>query len=170
MSRYVGSQKLDWVLAPGDAIKRTDLHDLYGGTRQGGISASTTTPTVLLFTVAGHAIAERKSANWSHSNHGYRDRWEDSEKRVYLYCGMGQDGDQDPLWSGNRAILHHHSEGRDIRLFTPNSGTVKYVGRFFIDLKKPYLVDRAPDRLGVERSVIQFRLHPYGEIADWFRG
>lgn len=161
------SQKLNWVLEPGDSIKRTELHDLYGGTRQGGISVSTSTPTVMLFTVAGHAIAE--SMNWSHANHGYRDKWETAEGNVYLYCGMGQIGDQNPFRTGNRAILNHLSEGRDLRLFTPNAGTIRYVGRFVIDQNNPYLIDTAADRLGALRKVIQFRLRPFGEIAKWFR-
>ena len=156
MTKNVSSQKLNWTLDPGDAISRVQLHDEYGGTRQGGISSSTTTPTVLLFTVPGHIVA------------GYIDRWESSERKVYLYCGMGQDGDQDPLRSGNRAILNHAREGRDLRLFTPNSGRVRYVGRFYLDEAEPYRLDRSPDRLGRMRTVIQFRLKPFGPIADWF--
>jgi hypothetical protein len=167
--KHTKSQKLNWLLEPGDSIKRAELHDLYGGTRQGGISGSTTTPTVMLFTVAGNATASRQSLNWSHTNHGYRDKWETSEGQVYLYCGMGQIGDQDPLRGGNRAILNHQTEGRDLRLFTPNSGTVRYVGRFMIDQNNPYLFDTAPDRLGSLRKVIQFRLRPFGDIAKWFR-
>jgi hypothetical protein len=167
VTKNVSSQKLNWTLDPGDEVLRVRLHDEYGGTRQGGISSSNTTPTVLLFTVPGHKVAET-SLNWSHTNHGYVDRWEGTERKVYLYCGMGQDGDQDPLWSGNRAILNHAREGRDLRLFTPNSGKVQYVGRFYVDETQPYRLDKASDRHGRMRTVIQFRLKPYGPIADWF--
>ena len=166
--KTVGTHKLNWIYEPGDEVTRVELHDRYGGTRQGGISSSTTTPTVLLFTVPGHLIGE-SSLNWSHTNHGYTDRWEDEQRQVYLDCGMGQDGDQDPLWSGNRAILQHGREGRDLRLFTPSSGIVRYVGRFYVDEHQPYRIDRAADRNGAMRAVIQFRLKPYGLIAAWFR-
>lgn len=31
---------MDWQLDPGEVIKRTELHDAFGGGRQGGISPS----------------------------------------------------------------------------------------------------------------------------------
>lgn len=39
----------DWHLEPGDLIKRTELHTRYGGSGQGGIAGSATTPNVLIF-------------------------------------------------------------------------------------------------------------------------
>lgn len=38
-----------WNLEPGYLIRRRDLHDRYGGRRQGGIGPSATTPNVLIF-------------------------------------------------------------------------------------------------------------------------
>ena len=42
--------RVDWTLRPGEAVSRSDVHDRYGGVRQGGISPSSTSPNVLLFT------------------------------------------------------------------------------------------------------------------------
>ena len=70
----------DWDLQPGDIIKRIDLHDRFGGARQGGIAPSRTTRNILIFTdpVSGHT-------------HGYDDRWDGP---LLLYVGEGQRGDQ----------------------------------------------------------------------------
>ena len=40
-----GSGSDAWDLTPGESIRRVELHDRYGGARQGGIAGSATTPT-----------------------------------------------------------------------------------------------------------------------------
>lgn len=104
-----------WSLAPGDRIRRKELHDRYGGRRQGGIGPSATTPNVLIFT--DPTVGQ---------THGYLDRWEGD---IFRYVGEGQRGNQ-TMDQGNRAILEHVDHDRAIRLFEGSSGDVTYVGEF----------------------------------------
>jgi hypothetical protein len=53
-----------WHLSPGDTIVRTELHDLYGGSRQGGTIPSRTSPNIFLF-------LDKKVGG----AHGYFDGW-----------------------------------------------------------------------------------------------
>lgn len=54
----------DWLLAPGESIRRIDLHELYGGRRQGGIGPSASTPNVLVRSAPTTALRWRGEANW----------------------------------------------------------------------------------------------------------
>src|SRR5437764_924541 len=47
----IADDDLTWTLQPGDAVRRTELHRIYGGSNYGGMAPSTTTPNVLLFSV-----------------------------------------------------------------------------------------------------------------------
>jgi hypothetical protein len=140
-----------WGLEPGESIRRKDLHDEYGGKRQGGISPSNSTPNVMVFTdpETGH-------------QHGYLDRWEEG---ILHYTGEGQTGPQ-VLAHGNLQILNHDAAGRALRVFEGSSGEVTYVGRFELD-DPPYYTARAPEsgNSGKLRSVIMFRLRPIDEGA-----
>jgi hypothetical protein len=69
-----------WGLAPGDPIKRTTLHERFGGSGRGGMAPSASTPNVLIFT-------DPKVGN----QHGYYDGW---VADVFHYTGWGQRGDQ----------------------------------------------------------------------------
>jgi len=102
-----------WGLRPGDTVARTKLHDRYGGSRQGGIAPSATSPNVLIFTDPA-----------SGRQHGYFDEWHDD---TLYYTGEGQRGDQE-MTHGNRAILEHVAEARTLRLFEGSKGTVQYLG------------------------------------------
>lgn len=93
----------DWTLDRGQKIKRTELHRLFGGKRQGGISPSAQSPNVFVF--SDSASGER---------HGYRDNWKTDG--CFHYTGEGQRGDQ-RMVSGNRAILEAARDGRALRLF-----------------------------------------------------
>ncbi len=144
-----------WELEPGDAIRRTELHDRYGGGRQGGIAPSRSTPNVLIFTDP-HAGTP----------HGYiYDGWDSVDATLFRYTGEGQQGDQ-RMVSGNRAILEHADEGRALRVFKGVRGQVQYLGEFKLD-RNPYEVRRAPaSGGGVDRDVIVFRLRPESAAAD----
>jgi transcriptional regulator with XRE-family HTH domain len=136
-----------WDLRPGDQIRRTELHDRYGGSRQGGIAPCRDTPNVLIFTdpAVGH-------------EHGYYDQWEDDD--VFLYYGEGQVGDQQ-LDRGNRAILDHRKNGKALRVFEGSSGVVRYAGEFAIAYGRAYEWGRAPSTGGGPmRRVVIFRLVP----------
>ena len=64
-----------WHLSPGDHIPRTELHQRYGGSGQGGIAPSTRSSCVLIFSdpAAGQ-------------QHGYMDFW---DGQVLNYYGEG---------------------------------------------------------------------------------
>jgi hypothetical protein len=133
-------------------LKRVDLHQQYGGRRQGGIGPSRVTPNVLLFTdpAKGH-------------QHGYFDGW--GADGCYHYTGEGQVGDQ-KMTQGNLAILKHKEDGRALRLFRgrPN-GMCEYLGEFGLAGDHPYYLTEAPETGGGPvRSVIMFRLMPIAAL------
>ncbi|MFE3106692.1 restriction endonuclease [Kitasatospora indigofera] len=138
----------NWGIEPGQRIRRVELHETYGGRRQGGIGPSRVTPNVLLFTdpATGH-------------KHGYFDGWGDDG--CYHYAGEGQVGDQ-RMAQGNLAILKHKEEGRALRLFRGvASGIVEYVGEFQLaDHDSWYQTDAPEAGGGPVRRVIMFRLQP----------
>jgi hypothetical protein len=82
----------EWTLLPGAKIRRTDLHDQFGGGgRPTGISPSAQTPSVFIF-----------SDSETGDRHGYIDSWK--SEGCFHYTGEGQRGDQ-RMVGGNRAIL-----------------------------------------------------------------
>lgn len=141
-----------WTVKPGDVVVRRELHEQYGGRRQGGIGPSRVTLNVLLFTdpVKGH-------------QHGYFDGWGDDG--CYHYSGEGQVGDQ-RMVQGNLAILNHRVDGRALRLFRAvQPQGMQYMGEFELDEKVPFYLTDAPETgNGPVRSVIMFRLRPRGEV------
>ncbi len=138
-------QGSDWHLAPGDLVRRVDLHARYGGSKQNGISPCRESPNILIFT-------EESSGRF----HGYTDRW--AEDGTFWYTGEGQRGDQGFV-RGNRAILDHVAQGRHLRLFDGASGEVRYVGEFILDELQPFSYSQAPETgNGPMRQVIQFHL------------
>lgn len=105
-----------WTLTPGASIKRRELHQLFGGGWQGGISPSAISPNVFIF-----------SDPDSGERHGYFDTWKDDG--CFHYTGEGQRGDQEMV-RGNRAILDASKEGRALRVFFADGATVTYQGRW----------------------------------------
>lgn len=141
---------MEWALQPGDPVRRTLLHEKYGGRRQGGIGPSAQTPNVLLFTDSD-----------SGEQHGYVDQWETAD--TLLFVGEGQRGDQ-RMQQGNAAILRHRSDGRALRVFQGARGLIQYVGRFEVDEFEPWQYAQAPETGGgPNRRVIVFRLHRVDE-------
>jgi len=104
-----------WQLRPGDTIRRKNLHDMYGGIRQGGISPSRVSPNIFIF-------SDRRAGD----QYGYFDHWVGEE---FHYAGHGQRGDQE-MTRGNLAILRHEKEGRALRVFGGVRGEVRYIGEF----------------------------------------
>jgi hypothetical protein len=136
-----------WTLYPGDRIRRTELHDRYGGSGQSGISPSRTTPNILIFT-------DPRSGE----RHGYFDHWASDDS--FHYTGEGQRGDQ-TMTKGNLAILNHRADSRALRVFRGATGTVQYVGEFVLDELEPYTVETAPSTgNGPPRRVFRFHLLP----------
>jgi hypothetical protein len=135
-------------LKPGEVIKRTELHERYGGRRQGGISPSKQSPNVFVFTDAARGVL-----------HGYvYDGWR--RDGFYHYTGEGQRGDQ-RMAQGNRAIRDHQAEGRTLHVFDSSAGVANYMGEFqYVD---HYLGDAPETGEGPIRSVIVFRLQPLND-------
>lgn len=130
-------------LRPGDEVKRTELHERYGGRRQGSISPSKQSPNVFLFT------DQTRGALHGYIYDGQR------EDGFYHYTGEGQLGDQ-RMAQGNRAIRDHKEEGRELHLFDAGSGMASYVGEF--EYFDHYAADAPETGEGEIRAVIVFRL------------
>jgi hypothetical protein len=149
LSRAAGSAN-EWKLAPGQAIRRVELHSRYGGSRQGGTSPSRSSPNIFLFldkTVA--------------AEHGYYDGW--AGNHLY-YTGHGQTGDQE-FHRGNLAVLKSSESGKALRVFRGARGAVTYLGEFALDPARPWFRMEAPEsRSDATRQVIVFRLLPVGAV------
>ena len=131
----------DGQFQPGNVYRRADLHRVWGGQRQGGISTPSKASYALLFT------------GDSGNQYGYQDEWLDPE--TYGYCGEGQEGDQE-LVRGNWAIAERSP---DIHLFkSAKDGFVEYVHQMFY---ADHFYKRGVDKLGRERELVIFRLRKY---------
>ncbi|KPN71990.1 YDG/SRA domain-containing protein [Neisseria sp. 83E34] len=136
-------------LKPNAIIKRSELHDKFGGSRQSGISPSSKSNNVFIFTNPEHG-----------EEHGYYDSWRE-DGRVLHYSGEGQNGNQE-MKRGNKAILQHKNDNRALRVFqnTEKAGYVRYVGEFQIDEKAPYSVKQEHStNNGPQRNVFIFHLN-----------
>lgn len=130
-------------LEPGNTTSRVSLHERLGGRRQGGISPSSKSPNVFLFTDQARGVL-----------HGYI---YDGQRKdgLFHYTGEGQFGDQ-RMVQGNRAIRDHREEGRELHVFDARAGTATYIGEFeYVD---HYTADAPESGGGKIRSVIVFRL------------
>ena len=121
--------------------RRADIHEPYGGQRYGGIATPRSIKSVLLFTSdAGQ-------------QHGYRDEYRDDG--VFWYTGEGQLGDM-TMTAGNRAILEHRDDGKDLRVFESiRTGFVRYLGSAEC---LGFHVETRPDRNGDDRKAFVFHL------------
>ncbi len=139
-------------LIPGQLYRRQELHDRYGGQRQGGISMPKNWPVIFLF------------SSPRGEEFGYKDGW--TEDGFYIYTGEGQKGDM-TLTRGNAAIARHVEEGKDLHLFESGRegiprGWVRYVGQMVC---VGYEWTEGPDQRGCMRKVIRFRLMPVGDLT-----
>ena len=96
--------------------RQRDLHDIYGGNRQSGISPCSEYPIIFLFTSEEGV------------EYGYDDKWENDS--IFVYTGEGQIGDMEMV-RGNKSLRSHKEDGRNLHLFKKmKSGTYKYLGEF----------------------------------------
>jgi len=138
---------VDWDIQVGETLQRTELHDRWGGGRYGGMEPSVKANSVFLFTNPSKGEA-----------FGYRyDGWH--ADGTFRYTGDGQVGDQSPSEGGNKALLDAADRGRTIRLFRSQGRDTTYLGEFTL-ADDPYDIAEAPDREGLLRSVLVFRLTP----------
>lgn len=123
--------------------RQKQIHGVFGGQQQGGISTPKDHPLVIAFT--GEAGV----------SHGYRDFWDNDE--VFHYFGEGQVGDMKYV-AGNRAIGEHAKDGKMLVVFQMmgKGRPYRYLGRFMC--QSSYVQPGTPDREGQPRSAIVFRL------------
>lgn len=121
--------------------RRTDIHALYGGQRQGGISTPASVDAIFLFTSpSGEA-------------HGYSDGFRDDG--AFWYTGEGQLGDM-TMQKGNKAILNHKENGKDIYLFEyTKQAHVRLIDRVECI---GHHVEQRPDTEGNTREAFIFHL------------
>ena len=86
------------MFTPGKKYKRKEIHNEYGGNRQGGIAPCSSHPYIFIFT------------GKSGTQHGYEDGWHDN---IFYYTGEGQSGDME-FKRGNKALLNHSSNNNKI--------------------------------------------------------
>ncbi len=124
--------------------KRSELHDVYGGNRQRGISNCADNNLLFIFT------------NPHKGEDVYVDKWEGDS---FYYSGEGRVGDM-TFTGGNLSIKNHEANGKEIHLFeadknTKNRGYWRYVDQLrFVELKNY----RNLDDNGDERQAFQFVL------------
>lgn len=131
--------------------RRADIHEVYGGQMQGGISTPADAPFVFIFT--GDAGEQ----------HGYRDGWQEDHE-TFLYTGEGQKGDM-TFKAGNRAIRDHAADGKAILLFKAlgKGKPVEFMGEFVCagwEMIDSHDIDK------LERKAIQFHLVRADAVAE----
>lgn len=119
--------------------RKQDIHAIYGGNPQSGISNSSKFPYIFIFSgKSGH-------------QHGYKDGWENPN--VFSYTGEGQAGDMQFI-RGNLALRDHKQNGRRVFLFESDGrGSAKFIAEvevFDIDAFETH------DTLGNTRTGIKF--------------
>lgn len=121
--------------------RKADIHDVYRGQAQGGISTLKGQPFVFIFTSNAGV------------QHGYHDEFRDNGQ--FWYTGEGQEGDM-KMVSGNKAIRDHEKEGKTIHLFEyTRKAHVKYLGKAtYVDHHE----ELRPDKHGDMRLVYIFHL------------
>ena len=126
----------------GKSYKRKELHDLYGGNRQSGICPCSDYPFIFIFSGS------------SGGQYGYEDGWDN--ENIFRYSGEGQVGDME-FTRGNRSILNHKEDGKNIYLFekTSNSGYWEFIDELVYISYDYYLTS---DRDGNKRNGIRFNL------------
>ena len=97
--------------------RRKDIHEVYGGQEQGGISTPRGSAAIFLFTAQTGA------------DYGYKDGW--NSNGLFLYTGEGQIGDME-FSRGNRAIRDHGANGKTLHLFKSlgKGRDYEYLGQF----------------------------------------
>jgi len=127
---------------PGKEYKRSEIHDIFGGNRQRGISVSKDNPVIFIF------------SGKSGVNYGYEDGWQD--ETIFYYTGEGQVGDQD-FKEGNKALRDHLVNGKNLLLFekSEKSGFYEFINQFNCT---GYHIKQGPDKNGQTRMIIKFEL------------
>jgi 5-methylcytosine-specific restriction protein A len=133
----------------GSIYRRRDIHDQFGGSRQGGIAPCARFPYIFIF------------SGQSGQLHGYRDGWDNH--KVFSYTGEGQSGDM-RFVKGNLALKDHVQNRKRVFLF---EGAERSHVKFICELE---LFDfdffETHDTAGEKRQAIRFFLKKRGEVLD----
>lgn len=121
--------------------RKAEIHEIFKGQAQGGISTPKDFPVVFIFTSdAGE-------------QHGYRDEYRDDG--VFWYTGEGQVGPM-KMEAGNKAILEHAKNNKILNVFEyTRKAHVRFLGTAEC---LGYHEEIRPDREGQDRSVFVFHL------------
>ena len=120
--------------------RKSEIHSVFGGQAQGGISTPKNHPFIFIFT------------SDSGVQHGYRDEYVDG---LFWYTGEGQVGDMQMI-KGNKAILNHIQDNKTIHLFEyTRKAYVRYVGEAEC---LGYETQIRPDSNGNSRKAFVFQL------------
>ena len=121
--------------------RKSEIHEIYGGQRQGGISTPSKSKNIFIFT----------SDNGK--QYGYKDEYQ--KDGLFWYTGEGQIGDME-IKGGNKAIFNHMREGKTLHLFEyTKKAYVRYIG--ITEYVDSHLENR-PDNNGNFRKAIIFHL------------
>ena len=135
-----------WDIPIGARIPRKEIHDRFGGVREGGISP-------VLEKSKNIMIFSHPRAN---AEHGYEpDVWLDDD--TFLYCGEGPSGDQQMI-RYNKSVLKHAEKDKVLRVFDGTRGEVTYKGAFALDSEDPWFHKDSIGFDGSPRKVIMFRM------------
>ena len=135
-----------WDIPIGARIARKEIHDRFGGVREGGISP-------VLEKSKNIMIFSHPRAN---AEHGYEpDVWLDDD--TFLYCGEGPSGDQQMI-RYNKSVLQHAEKDKVLRVFDGTRGEVTYKGAFALDSEDPWFHKDSIGFDGSPRKVIMFRM------------
>lgn len=133
--------------------KRSDLHDQYGGNRQGGIANCANHPLIFIFT------------GKTGEQYGYEDGWD--EDNFFHYTGEGQKGDM-TFSKGNMAILKHQENKKQVFLFEDQG---KGLWRFIDQLELvDFIYFPIPVNSEKPRQGIKFKLKSATEKSKNARG
>ncbi|MTI15572.1 HNH endonuclease [Sansalvadorimonas verongulae] len=121
--------------------RRSEIHGIYRGQAQGGISTPKEHPVVFVFTSDEGA------------KHGYKDEYR--EDGIFWYTGEGQKGPM-RMESGNKAIRDHKKNNKTLHIFEyTKRAYVRYVG---VAECIGFHEEQRPDNDGMMRSVFIFHL------------
>ena len=125
----------------GETYIRQEIHDKYGGQRQGGISTPAKHKAIFIFT------------SDKGDEFGYQDRWISDD--FFLYYGEGQMGNME-FKRGNKAIRDSTKNNKRIYLFENlGKGQARFISEMiYIDHK----YENAQDVNGNMRKAIVFQL------------
>jgi 5-methylcytosine-specific restriction protein A len=126
-----------------------DIHLRFGGSRQSGISPSSGSPAIFIFT------------GGSGEQYGYQDSLDAAG--VFSYTGEGQVGDMS-FTKGNKAIRDHAQEGKSLYLFEAlgKGKPCRYRGEFAL---ANYSIRQGPDKNHQQRKIVVFHLMRVGDVG-----